>query len=115
MRRVAGFAAVTALVATLSIQTITAQTAVQAQDHVERKVISKIAPFYPELARHMHLGGMVKLEVVVRPDGKVKSAKAIGGSPILLQSAIEAVEKWRFETAPAESTEAVQIVFESTP
>jgi TonB family protein len=97
-----------ALFPALSTRTSTAQT----QSHLERRVVSRIAPFYPEMAKRMRLGGVVKLEVVVRANGTVKSTKALGGSPVLIQSATAAVQKWRFEAAPEETTEAVQIVFE---
>jgi outer membrane biosynthesis protein TonB len=76
VRRVGILIVAAALFAALSTRTSTAQ----AQGHQERKVVSKIAPFYPEIAKHMHLHGVVKLEVVVRANGTVKSAKALGGA-----------------------------------
>jgi periplasmic protein TonB len=84
----------------------------QAEGHAGRRAIERIAPVYPELARHAHIRGVVKLEVVVRPNGSVKSANALGGSPALIQSAIDAVRKWKFESAPEETTEIVQLMFE---
>ena len=84
----------------------------QAQGHPERKVVTKIAPVYPEIAKRMLVSGVVKLEVVVRANGRVKSTKVLGGSPALIESATDAVFKWRFEAAPKETTEVVQITFE---
>ena len=52
------------------------------------------------------------LEVDLRQNGSVKSANALGGNPALIQSAIDAVRKWKFEAAPEETTEIVQIMFE---
>lgn len=78
----------------------------------ERKVITRVAPSYPELARRMHIGGVVKVEAVVRPNGTVKSARVLGGHPVLVDAAIQAVEKWKFEPAQSETTEAVQVSFE---
>jgi len=78
-----------------------------------RKVISRVAPDYPVLAHRMHMQGVVKLEVQVRANGTVKSAKVLGGSPVFADAAKAAVEKWKFEAAPSESTESVQIVFEA--
>jgi TonB family protein len=108
MRRVGVLIVAAALCAALSTRTSTAQT----QDHPERKVVRKIAPLYPDLARLMHVSGVVKLEVVVRANGRVKSATVLGGSPALIESATDAVLKWRFEAAPKETTEVVQIAFE---
>jgi outer membrane biosynthesis protein TonB len=54
---------------------------------------------------------VVKLEVVVRENGSVKSAKVLGGSPLLIGSATDAVCQWKFEPAPHETTEVVQVQF----
>jgi TonB family protein len=108
MRRASSLIAVAALFATLLTGTSTAQT----PGHEERKVVSRVAPFYPEVAKRMLVGGVVKLEVVVRANGRVKSTKVLGGSPVLIQAAADAVQKWKFDVAPQETTEAVQVVFE---
>lgn len=108
MRRVAILIVAAALFAAPFTGTGTAQT----QGHSQRNTVSRTAPLYPEMAKRMHIGGVVRLEVVVRPDGTVKSAKALGGSPALIESATVAILKWRFETAPRETTEVVQVVFE---
>jgi TonB family protein len=55
---------------------------------------------------------MVKLEVVVRPNGSVKSTRTLGGSPALIEAATDAVRKWKFEAAQEETTEIVQLMFE---
>jgi TonB family protein len=108
MRRVGILILAAALFAALSTRTSTAQT----QGHTERKVVSRTAPFYPEIAKRMHLGGVVKLEVVVRENGTVKSTKALGGAPVLIPSATDAVRRWKFEPAHEETTETVEVVFE---
>jgi TonB family protein len=80
----------------------------------ERKVISRIAPVYPDVAKRMHLGGIVKLQVVVRTNGTVKSVMVLGGSPSLIGSATFAVQKWKFEPASQETTELIQVSFDLT-
>ena len=87
-----------------------AQT-VHAQES-ERKVKSKIQPEYPEIARKMGLTGTVRLQIVVAPNGNVKDTKVIGGHPILVNAALDAVKKWRFESAAAETTTAVEFRFD---
>ena len=82
-----------------------------AQDGVDRKVKSKVAPAYPEIARKMGLSGVVKLQLVVATNGSVKETKVIGGHPILVTAALDAVKKWRFEPASAESTGTVEFKF----
>jgi len=82
------------------------------QGHTERKVINRIAPVYPEIAKRLHVSGVVKLEVVIRPNGSVKSAKAVGGNPVLIQSATDAIRKWKFEAGPDETTDVIQLTFD---
>lgn len=80
---------------------------------LSRKLIAKTAPSYPEMAKKMHLGGKVKLEVVVAASGSVTSAKLIGGSPVFEKSAVEAVKQWRFQPADRESKGIVVLEFTS--
>ena len=53
----------------------------------------------------------MKLEATVKPDGNVKHTRVLGGNPVLVEAASEAVAKWKFEAAPNETTEVVQLVF----
>jgi TonB family protein len=50
------------------------------------------------------LSGTVKLEVVVAPDGRVKDVKVIGGHPLLVDSTLEALKKWKYAPSNAETT-----------
>jgi TonB family protein len=77
----------------------------------ERKVITRVAPVYPELGKKMHLQGVVKIEAIVRPNGTVKSTRVLGGNPVLVDAATEAVNKWKFEAAQSETTEVLQLTF----
>ena len=54
----------------------------------------------------------VKLAVVVGPSGTVKSAKAVGGHPLLVNAAIDAMKQWKFETAPSDSSGIVEFKFQ---
>jgi outer membrane biosynthesis protein TonB len=74
----------------------------------DRKVVTKIAPRYTALARNMHLGGVVKVEAVVFSNGLVKNLCVMGGHPLLVQSATDAVRRWKWETASHESTESIE-------
>ena len=79
----------------------------------DRKVVSRVKPAYPELARQMNVTGTVKIEVVIAANGSVKSLKPIGGHPLLIQSASEALKKWRFAPGP-ETTTIVEFQFHLT-
>jgi len=80
-------------------------------DETKRKVKTKVAPSYPELAKRMSVTGKVKIEVIIAPDGHVKSTKAIGGHPLLVQACQDAVKEWKFLPAPEESTQIVEFEF----
>jgi TonB family protein len=86
---------------------------VPASTNSERKVTQRVAPDYPELARHLRIRGVVRVEAVVRSNGSVKSARSLGGNPVLVDAAVAAVGKWKFQPAQAETTEVVQVVFEN--
>jgi TonB family protein len=105
---------VSSLIVLLSLSTgvFNAIGVAQEQARVERKAIDKVAPVYPELAKRMHIAGVVKLEVVIRPNGNVKSTKVVGGNPVLIQSATDAVRKWKFEAASEETVGLVELSFE---
>ena len=77
----------------------------------KRKVKTKVAPTYPELAKRMNVTGKVKIEVIITSDGRVKSTRALGGHPLLVQSCIDAVKEWKFATAPEETTQVVEFEF----
>lgn len=83
-----------------------------AQDSAaKRKVSHRVVPDYPQIARQMNITGKVKIEAVVEPDGHVKSTRAVGGSPLLVQSAEKALKNWKFEPGPRETTEIVEFDF----
>jgi TonB family protein len=76
-----------------------------------RAIVSKVFPRYPELARSMRLEGAVKLEIIVAPQGAVKSMRAVGGSPLLLKAAADAVTQWKWAPASQDTTEIVELKF----
>ncbi|MGH9741176.1 MAG: energy transducer TonB [Candidatus Acidiferrum sp.] len=80
-------------------------------DEGKRKVKTKVTPAYPELARRMSVSGKVKIEVVITPEGRVKSTRVIGGHPLLVQACQDAVKEWRFVAAPEETTQIVEFDF----
>lgn len=62
------------------------------------KVLTRIQPDYPELARIARLEGEVILEVVINEEGKIESIKVLNSSNNLFNdAAIKAVTQWRFE------------------
>jgi len=80
-------------------------------DEGKRKVKTKTAPTYPDLARRMNISGKVRIEVLIAPDGRVRSAKAVGGHPLLVQACLDAVRDWRYEPAGEETVQIVEFEF----
>jgi TonB family protein len=98
-----------AATAVLAAAVISAQQSVG--DEGKRKAKTKTNPQYSDLARKMNLSGRVKIEIVIAPDGRVKTARPIGGHPVLVQPCLDAVRDWRFESAPDETTQIVEFEF----
>jgi len=92
----------------LLLSVASAQSAVE---EGKRKIKSRSNPSMPELARRMNISGKVKIEVVIAPDGHVKSSRPIGGHPVLVQSCLDSVKDWKFETGPEETTQIIEFDF----
>lgn len=82
------------------------------QAELTRKTKTKVTPVYPELARRTNITGTVKVFVVVLPDGALKEAKVLGGNPVLVGAAMDALRKWKFEPADSESSGTVEFKFQ---
>lgn len=76
-----------------------------------RAVRTKVQPVYPDMARRSHIEGTVRIQVLVAPNGTVRKATVLGGNPLLAEAAVEAIQQWRYEPAPSETTEVVQMQF----
>jgi protein TonB len=60
------------------------------------KAVSKPAPPYPAIARAAHVQGPVAVQVLIDEQGRVVSAKATSGQPLLMQAAVQAAYQARF-------------------
>jgi TonB family protein len=78
-----------------------------------RKAIAKPTPRYPEIAKHMKLVGTVKVEIVIGPNGKVKSTNVVGGHPVLIDATLAALKEWKYE--PAKTETAATLTFDFRP
>jgi TonB family protein len=71
----------------------------------------KVSPAYPELAKKMNVVGVVKVELTVAANGQVKSAKAIGGHPLLIDASVNAAKQFKYEAGSEETKELVEFKF----
>jgi TonB family protein len=86
----------------------------QAQDATvrDRKLITRVEPQYPATLQRLYIGGVVRLEVVVAPNGSVEGATLMGGNPILGQAAIAAVKQWKYAAGGAKTTIMEKLEFD---
>jgi TonB family protein len=103
--------AVAVLVLSAALIVVPSRTRAQESAESTRKIVNRVVPAYPEMARTMNLKGNVKVEAVVAPNGAVKSVEIKGGHPVLAKSAENAVSKWKWESAARETRELVEIKF----
>jgi TonB family protein len=77
-----------------------------------RRIINRVRPEYPEVARNINLSGTVKAEAVVAPNGVVKAIEVKGGNPVLVRAAQNAIYKWKWTPATHETREPIEVKFE---
>jgi TonB family protein len=85
-------------------------------DVMERLLIRKVDPVYPEAARRANLQGVVVLDAVVSADGTVVNLHPVSGPDTLVSAAMDAARWWRFrpyrargEPATVETTLSVEV------
>lgn len=64
----------------------------------QSKLISQTTPVYPALAKQARISGVVHLYALIGKDGTVQNLTVISGHPLLVQSAMEAVRQWTYQT-----------------
>jgi len=61
------------------------------------RLIRRVEPVYPALAKQIHKEGHVELRAIIATDGTIQSLEIVGGDPIFYLSAKEAVSQWRYQ------------------
>jgi TonB family protein len=83
-----------------------------AQTKTTRKLVYRENPGYPLTLREAHIGGVVRLEILISAKGNVDSVTPLGGNPVLVEAASAAVRKWKYASADAESKTQVEFTFD---
>lgn len=81
------------------------------------KLVKKVQPVYPEIARSERLSGTVKLHALIATDGTVKILRVLTGRCSLSRAAVDAVRKWRYTPTllngePVEVLTTIDVIFE---
>ena len=80
------------------------------------QLIQKSVPMYPPIARAARISGTVVLHAVISTSGSVINLQAVSGPAMLQQSALDAVQKWKFRpfllnNQPVEVETTVNVIF----
>src|SRR5580765_1253516 len=75
------------------------------ESSIERKLITRVEPQYPEILREKQIGGVVRLEVTIAANGTVQSVAVLGGNPILAEAAETAVRQWVYAPGRSQTLE----------
>lgn len=61
------------------------------------KLIRKVIPVYPPVAKQLRISGVVRLIGTIGKDGTIRNLQLIDGHPMLARAAIDAVEQWIYQ------------------
>ncbi len=80
------------------------------------KLVNKVTPVYPPLAKQARIQGTVRLQAVIAKDGSVVELQVLSGHPLLVQAALDAVRQWRYHPTllngePVEVVTTVDVIF----
>ena len=87
-----------------------------ASDIQSAKLIRKVIPVYPNLARITRVSGTVRLQATVSAQGTIEKLEVISGNPMLVQAAVDAVRQWIYRPTilhniPVEVIAPIDVIF----
>jgi periplasmic protein TonB len=80
------------------------------------KLMNKVQPSYPPLARQTRISGTVRLHAIIGKDGSVQQLEVMSGHPLLVQAALDAVRQWKYQPTtlngdPVEVDTTIDVIF----
>jgi TonB family protein len=80
------------------------------------KLVCKVQPYYPEVARFNRISGTVRFHAIIGTDGSVKQLEVASGPDALASAAREAVSRWLyrptlFNGEPVEVDTMIDVIF----
>jgi TonB family protein len=66
-------------------------------DVMQKQIVKKVTPVYPEEAKKERIQGKVQLDAVIGKAGEVEELKVFSGPKELQQSALDAVRQWTYK------------------
>lgn len=79
-------------------------------------LVRKVDPVYPPIAKTAHISGTVVLHAIIGKDGAVQHLEYVSGPPLLMKSAMDAINQWRYKPTmlngePVEVDTTISVVF----
>ncbi len=80
------------------------------------KLIRKVVPAYPVLARRNRISGTVILRAIISEQGKIKELRVESGPPLLIDAARDAVQQWEYQPwildgTPVQMESTIDVIF----
>jgi protein TonB len=80
------------------------------------KLLKKVLPIYPPLARQARVSGTVRLQGIIAKDGTIQNLQVLSGHPLLIQAALNAVRQWVYRptilnSQPVEVIAPIDVIF----
>jgi protein TonB len=63
----------------------------------QAKLVRRTMPVYPPLAKQARIQGVVRFTAIIGTDGTIRNLQLLGGHPLLVPSAQEAVKQWQYQ------------------
>jgi protein TonB len=76
---------------------------------MEARILNRVMPVYPQLAKNMRVSGKVHLVGVISRTGVIEKLDVVDGHPLLVRAALEAVKQWVYQPTTLNG-EAVEVV-----
>lgn len=76
---------------------------------MEAKIVNRVMPVYPQLAKNMRIAGKVHLVGVISRTGVIEKLDVLDGHPLLVRAALDAVKQWVYQPTTLNG-EAVEVV-----
>jgi protein TonB len=80
------------------------------------KMVKRVSPVYPPLAKQARIQGTVILSAVISKDGTIQDLKVVSGHALLIQAALDAVKQWVYQPTqlnnePVEVSTEIEVHF----
>lgn len=80
------------------------------------KLVNRVQPLYPPLARQTRISGTVRLHAIIGKNGAVEQLEVLSGHPLLVQAALDAVRQWKYQATtlngePVEVDTTIDVIF----